>query len=168
MGLLAEQILIECPPARLEELFSHRPVTWMKPLLRLAGDEGEALGLALFTPPVDSRSRRRYGHAVNVHDGQRVAGNLRVGLHWHTTDYRLLFSEFDGALEVRALGDNSIVSIEGRFARPLAGAAPDMAARRAAESAVRSLLGHLRSAVEGLGEPGVARPGLAAEEGRRR
>lgn len=142
MGLLAEQILIECPPARLAELFCHRPATWMAPLLRLAGDEGEATGLSLLGRAADAGARPR--HEIDVGTVSPGDGNARFSLRWRTAGYGVLFRAFDGTLEVRPLEEHSVVGIEGRF-RP---EGANMAARRAAEAAVRSLLGHLRSAVE--------------------
>ncbi len=142
MGLLAEQIVIECPPATMAELFCHQPATWMAPLLRLAGDEGEATGLALLGRAADAGARPR--HEIDVGTEHAGDGNARFSLRWQTADYRVLFRAFDGTLEVRPLKEHSVVSIEGRFCPEGA----TMAARRAAESAVRSLLGHLRSAVE--------------------
>ena len=142
MGVLAEQIYIECPPARLAELFSHQPATWMAPLLRLAGDEGEATGLALLGRAADGGARPR--HEIDVGTAPPDDGNARFSLRWQTADYRVLFRAFDGTLEVRPLKEHSVVSVEGRFTPE----GDPRAARRAAESAVRSLLGHLRSAVE--------------------
>jgi hypothetical protein len=142
MGLLAEQIYIECPPARMAELFCHQPATWMAPLLRLAGDEGEATGLALLGRAADAGARPRHG--IDVGSAPPGDGNARFSLRWQTGDYRVLFRTFVGTLEVRPLMEHSVVSVEGRFTAEVA----TMAARRAAESAVRSLLGHLRSAVE--------------------
>lgn len=155
MGFLAEQIFIGCPPSRLKDLLCHRPPDWMTPLLRLAGDEGEAAGLALLGQgaAADRRqSPRRRGHGIEMGRATRVDGIFRVSLHWQTTDYRTLFGEFDGTLEVRPLDDHTVLSVEGVFAGlpsrlPSTGRAA-VAARRAAESAIRSLLGHVRSAVE--------------------
>lgn len=154
MGRLAEQILIDCPPSRLEDLLRHRPADWLTPLLRLAGDEGEASGLAFLgeTGAADRRqSPRRREHRVEVRQASRVDGNLRVGVVWQTTDYRLLFGELEGTIEVRPRGDHTVLSIEGCFSgpsRPSRTALAAVATRRAAESATRSLLAHLRSAVE--------------------
>lgn len=166
MGLLAEQILIDCPSWRLEELFSHRPATWLTPLLRLAGDEGELAGLALLGEggAADRRQApRRREHSVELGDASRTPASVRVPLSWRANDYRLLFGELDGSIEIRALGDHTVVGIEGSFTGPAprAGSRPSpravaaMAGRRAAESAARSLLGHLRSAVE---EPSSVAP----------
>lgn len=155
VGSLAEQIFIDCPPSRLEDLFCHRPADWITPLLRLAGDEGEAAGLALLGQgaAADRRqSPRRRGHRIEIRRATRVDGIFRVGLHWQTTDYRALFGEFDGTLEVRPLNGHTVLSVEGEFAGtrppPPSTGMVAMAARRAAESAIRSLLGHVRSAVE--------------------
>ena len=142
MGLLAEQILIECRPARMAELFCHQPATWMAPLLRLAGDEGETTGLAVLGGAADAGARPR--HEIDVGTAAPCDGNARFSLRWRTDDYRVLFRTFDGTLEVRPLEEHSVVSLEGRFTPE----GETIAARRAAEAAVRSLLGHLRSAVE--------------------
>ena len=154
MGLLAEQIVIDCEPAILEGLFCDRRTSWLQPLLRLAGDEGEAAGLVLLGEGASADRRqapRRRAHEIQVRPEGRSGPTFRVGLHWRTTDYRALFGQFDGTLEVRALDDHAVVSVEGLFAAP-AGApesrASARATRRAAELAVRRLLGHLRSAVE--------------------
>lgn len=155
MGLLAEQIVIDCAPSTLEDLFCHRRTSWLEPLLRLAADEGEAAGLVLLGERGHGDRRqapRRRTHEVEVHPvDQRERRTFRVGLLWRTTDYRALFREFEGTLEVRPLDGHSVVSVEGLFAAPASPRIPPIAARatrRAAESAVRSLLGHLRSAVE--------------------
>jgi hypothetical protein len=155
VGLLAEQIVIDCAPSTLEDLFCHRRTSWLEPLLRLAGDEGEAAGLVLLGERGDGDRRqtpRRRTHEVEVRPVDQTAGRtFRVGLQWRTTDYRALFKEFTGTLEVRPLDDHTVVSVEGVFAAPASPGVPAIAAlatRRAAESAVRSLLGHLRSAVE--------------------
>jgi hypothetical protein len=155
VGLLAEQIVFDCAPSTLEDLFCHPRATWLEPLLRLAGDEGEAAGLVLLGDRAHAdrrQSPRRRTHEVEVRPADERAGpTFRVGLLWRTTDYRTLFREFDGTLEVRPLVGHSVLSVEGLFAAP-AGlgvtATAALATRRAAESAVRSLLGHLRSAVE--------------------
>jgi hypothetical protein len=86
-----------------------------------------------------------------VGDAGRVDGNFRVTLLWEATDYRVLFGRFDGTIEVRPRGGHTVLSVEGSFSGPVHPAGTDgggVAARRAAESAMRSLLGHLRSAVE--------------------
>lgn len=154
MGLLAEQIVIDCEPSILEGLFRDRRTAWLEPLLRLAGDEGEAAGMVLMGERAHADRRqapRRRAHEVEVRPVEPSGSTFRVGLRWRTTDYRALFSELEGMLEVRALDDHAVVSVEGLFAAP-AGAPSSRtsawATRRAAEFAVRSLLGHLRSAVE--------------------
>lgn len=154
MGLLAEQILVECPPSRLEDVLRQRPLTWMAPMLRLAGDEGEAAGLSLLGgpgPATGTAAVARRGHVLESGEACGGAGDLRVPVHWRTTAYSALFAAFDGALRVRALDDRAVLSIEGRFV-PGRGAARTgvaaLAGRRAAESATRSLLSHLRAAVE--------------------
>jgi hypothetical protein len=155
VGLLAEQIVIDCAPSALEDLFCHRPADWMAPLLRMAGDAGEAAGLAVLGERADAdrrQSPRRPEHRVEVRETRPGDRSFRVGLLWQTTDYRALFAAFEGTLEVRSLDDQTVVSLEGLFAerRPAAVGRGrfSIAARRAAESAVRSLLGHLRDAVE--------------------
>ena len=143
MVLLAEQIVIDCPPRTLEDLFRHRPVDWITPLLRLAGDEGEAAGLAVLGERVGSSGRPE--HRVVVGEGPCEGGAFRAGLVWRTEDYRALFCQFEGTLEVRPLEGHSVLSVEGQSSGPRL---ETIAVRRAAECAVRSLLGHLRTAVE--------------------
>jgi hypothetical protein len=143
MVLLAEQIAIDCPPRTLEDLFRHRPVDWITPLLRLAGDEGEAAGLAVLGERAESPGARQ--HRVELGQGTCDGGAFRAGLFWRTEDYRALFAEFEGTIEVRSLAGRSVLGIEGLCTGP---ATATTAGRRAAEYAVRSLLGHLRAAVE--------------------
>lgn len=154
MGLLAEQIVIDCEPSLLEGLFCDRKASWLEPLLRLAGDEGEAAGLVVLGERAHADRRqapRRSAHKVEMRPAERSGETFRVGLRWRTTDYQALFVEFAGTIEVRGLDDQAVVSVEGLFAAPV-GPRPSrrsmLATRRAAELAVRSLLGHLRSAVE--------------------
>jgi len=126
----------------------------MAPLLRLAGDEGDAAGLLVLGERGGGDRRqapRRHGHEVEVGEPAPGDGPFRTSLLWHATGYRALFVTFEGTLEVRALGDASVVSVEGSFSGP-DGPAPcgaaALASRRAAEYALRSLLGHVRTAVE--------------------
>ena len=143
MVLLAEQIVIDCPPRTLEDLFRHRPADWIAPLLRLAGDEGEAAGLAVLGERDESPGGRQ--HRVELGEGRCEGGAFRAGLLWRTDDYRILFCQFEGILEVRPLQGHSVLSVEGQSLGPR----PEtIVVRRAAEGAVRSLLGHLRTAVE--------------------
>ncbi len=141
MVLLAEQIVIDCPPRALEDLLGHRPIDWVTPLLRLAGDEGEAAGLAVLGERPDSPAARQHG--IELGSPTFEAGVFRSGILWRTAGYRLLFGEFQGTIEVRPLENHSVMAIQGHASGPPAGAG-----RRAAEGAVRSLLGHLRAAVE--------------------
>ena len=153
--LLAEQIVIDCPPQRLGDFFRHRPVDWITPLLRLAGDEGEAAGLAVLGESAEGPDRTQgpggRQHRAEVGEVTGVDGGFRAVLHWCTTDYRALFREFDGTVDVRPLQGHSVLSIEGLVTGPPGAPASGpatVAVRRAAEYAVRSLLGHLRTAVE--------------------
>lgn len=160
MGLLAEQVLIDCPPSRLEELLCHRPATWMVPLLRLAGDEGEAAGLALLGRRAadDGQVPRVREHHVVLRPPERVDGAVRVALRWRAGDYLVLFAELRATMEVRSLLGHSILAVEGRFSgppHPPETPLPARATRRAAEAATRSLLAHLRSAVEEQPDSGV-------------
>src|SRR5206468_7418356 len=121
VGLLAEQIVIDCPPSRLEDLFCHGPADWMGPLLRLAGDEGDAAGLAVLGErgAGDRRqSPRRHGHRVEVGATAQGDGPFGVTLRWEATGYRSLFVSFDGTLQVRGLGDEAVLSVEGVFVGP--------------------------------------------------
>ena len=154
MGLLAEQIVIDCAAWTLEDLFGNQPADWLPPLLRLAGDEGETAGLVLLAqPPAAARPQSLLprAHLVEVGAPRRRAGGFQLRLRWETAGYRALFATFEGLLVVRPLDGQAVVSIEGPFSAE-AGVAPngrgEIAARRAADSAVRGLLGHLRSAVE--------------------
>lgn len=153
MTMLAEQILIDCPHARLEALFGHRPATWITPLLRLAGDEGEAAGLAIVGEGAAAdrrRPTRARAHSADLRSAGPTGGKHRVVLRWQAAGYQSLFSELDGTLEIRPLAGGTVLSIEGAYAPPRGrGSTTRPAAhRRAAETAARSLLGHLRSAVE--------------------
>lgn len=153
MTLLAEQIVIDCPPARLEALLGHRPPAWITPLLRLAGDEGEAAGLALLGEGAAAdrrRPARARAHQVDLRQARPAGGNPKVQLRWQAAGYRVLFSELDGTIEVRPLADRAVLSIEGAYGPPRGRGATSrpVPIRRAAETAARTLLGHLRSAVE--------------------
>lgn len=152
--MLAEQIAIHCAPAVAEDLFSQRRPAWLVPLLRLAGDEGEAAGLGLLGGRAGADRRqapRRRGHEVQLRLTEPGRECFRVGMLWRTSDYRALFAHFEGTVEVRPFDDHAVVSIQGYFAEPAPAPAPSpavAASRRAAEAAVRSLLGHVRTAIE--------------------
>lgn len=152
MQLLAEQVLVECSPSRLEELLSQRPLNWLTPLLRLAGDAGEAAGLTLLGPPRGGTTKAGVRtHLLETGATEYGPTGLQVPLHWRTRAYQALFARFDGMLEVRSLSGQTVLSLEGSFIGHRGSdrtAAGTDASRRAAEFAARTLLGHLRTAVE--------------------
>lgn len=152
MSLLAEQAVVNCPPAALEDVFSHRPADWLCPFLRLAGDAGEAAGgmlLGAARTPGESTSERN--HVLEVGPPRRSAGQFLVSFRWRTERYETLFYAFDGEICIRPIDSCTILSIEGAFEPEpelRRSSARDSAARRAAEFAVRSLLAELRAAIE--------------------
>ena len=150
VSLLAEQVVVNCPPSALEALFRHRPADWLAPFLRLAGDAGEAAGHSLMgdarAPATGERS-----HTLQLGEPHRSGGQLLIDLQWETAEYRTLFRSFAGELRIRQVDGCAVLSIEGAFDPVpdlLGSTSGPAAARRAAEFAVRSLLAQLRAALE--------------------
>lgn len=146
---VAEQVAVDCAPADVEEVLGHNTARRLVPLLRLAGDSGEAAGLVVLGErPSTARNR---SHQLTTSEPDRREGTLNVPFEWRTHAYRALFDVLTATLGARSGGAGVILSIEGNYLpaaalrdRPLGTAA----ARRATEAAVRALLGQLRSALE--------------------
>jgi hypothetical protein len=154
---VAEQVAVDCAPGDVEDVLGRHSARRLLPLLRLAGDTGEAAGLVVLGErPSPARNR---SHQLTTSDADRREGALIVVFTWRTRAYRALFDVLTGTLVARVAGSGAILSIEGDYLaaaalhdRPLGTAA----ARRAAEAAVRALLGQLRSALEHPGPPATS------------
>lgn len=163
MARLVATTRVHCRLDELAELLSHRPAGWLRPFLRIACHEGEALATRLEARLGPARLAKR----VVVDLGPRVKqdGSIIVPLHWHADGYRALFPEFEGRFVLRPLGRNlSEVTLDGTYDPP-GGVIGDLVdrliAHRAAERFAVTLLENLRAAVE-------AREGEARAEGAER
>jgi hypothetical protein len=151
--MVAEQVAVDCALHDVEGVLTGSVIARLLPLLRLAGDAGEAAGLVVLgdlAPPSPSRS-----HELVTSEPQRSGATVCRSFRWRTCSYRTLFEELTGQLDARLAESGVILSVEGVYV-PAAGlrdhALGAQAARRAAEATVRAFLGHLRSALEQAGE----------------
>ena len=155
---VAEQAWTCCTADVVTRLLEVDSATWLLPFLRLAGGAGEQAGNRVLS---DVPNRHLRGPAPSrtlleeVEIGDRTdhdeAGTVRRALQWRTAGFVVLFRRFDGYLSVSSRPTGAVIALEGRYEQPPAlDAVPggEGAARRAADAAVRSLLGHLRSALE--------------------
>lgn len=148
--MVAEQVASACPPADVDTVLSQPSLGWLAPLLRLAADAGEAAGLVVLgdtTPPAAARA-----HDVTTGDVHHRGDEIELPFEWRTSAYRVLFCRLTGTLTARPGQPAGVVlAVEGSCTLPseMSGRPTGvLAARRAAEAAVRSLLVQLRTALE--------------------
>ena len=155
---VAEQAWTCCTPDVVSRLLEVDSATWLLPFVRLSGGEGEQAGGRVL-PDLPNRPLRGPAHPrtllEEVEIGDRAdrdaAGTVRRSLLWRTAGFDILFRRFDGNLSATSRPTGSVIALEGRYEQPASlDALPNgrLAGRRAAEAAVRSLLGHVRSALE--------------------
>jgi hypothetical protein len=159
---IAEQAWTCCSPDVASRLLEVDSPTWLLPFLRLAGGDGEQAGArVLVTAPTGQVWRphapRTLLEEVELGDptpaDQAGRGDVvvRRPIVWRTAGFSVLFRGLEGELSVQARAGGTVLALEGRFEGPAGlDAVPNggLASRRAAEAAARSLLGHLRSALE--------------------
>ncbi len=132
--------------------------TWLLSFLRLAGGEGEQAGSRVLSlpaiagaGPLDPPRTKLEEVELGGEPTRASGGKVCRHLLWRTTGFVALFRRLEGELSVMPRAEGTVLGLEGCFERPaLLGAVPngELAGRRAAETAVRSLIGHLRSALE--------------------
>lgn len=155
---IAEQAWTCCSPDVASRLLAVESPTWLLPFLRLAGGDGEQAGARVLTssPPGQAwrpGAARTLLEEVELGDPPAIGarGSLQRTLVWRTAGFSVLFRRLDGVLSSAPRERGTVLALEGSFERPAGlDAVPNgtLAARRAAEAAARSLLGHLRSALE--------------------
>jgi hypothetical protein len=160
---IAEQAWTCCSVDVASRLLEVDSPTWLLPFLRLAGGDGEQAGVRVLTSPPSGpvwrpgapRTRLEEVELGDVppteDDGPAGRATVRRSIVWRTAGFSVLFRRLDGELSARPRRHGTVLALEGGFEGP-AGleALPNggLAGRRAAEAAARSLLGHLRSALE--------------------
>lgn len=162
---VAEQAWTCCPLDVASRLLEVDSAAWLLPFLRLAGGDGEQAGARVLPAPAHAAAPPLPGAAggpgpartlleeveLGEHAERGDGGTLRRSLLWRTAGFTVLFRRLEGHLSVAPRWDGAVLAIEGTFDRPPAlDAMPNgpLAGRRAAEGAARSLLGHLRAALE--------------------
>ena len=155
---VAEQAWTCVSPGIASRLLDAESPTWLLPFLRLAGGEGEQAGARVLATP-DRAAASEAGAArtrlEEVELGDRLArahdGTFTRPLLWQTAGFAALFRRLEADLSAKPRASGTVLGLEGRFERPASlDAVPNgvLAGRRAAETAARSLLGHLRAALE--------------------
>lgn len=150
MTRLAATAAVRCKLDELAEILSHRPADWLRPFLRIAYHEGEALATRLEAKLGPVRLAKRI--VVHLGDPFTDDGSVVVPLRWEAAGYRALFPVFEGRFVLRPLSrEFTEVAVEGAYDPPggLLGDIVDRSvAHRAAERSVVNLLDNLRAAIE--------------------
>lgn len=153
---VAEQAWTCSPIGIASRLIEVDSAAWLLPFLRLAGGEGEVAGGRLLADQSHRPRQAGNGRTLleEVELGQRTLYSddvVRRSFVWRTAGFGVLFRRLEGELWVARRDDGTVLGLEGRYEQP-AHLDPvpngELASRRAAEVAVRSLLGHLRAALE--------------------
>jgi hypothetical protein len=155
---VAEQAWTCTPFEIASRLLEVESPTWLLPFLRLAGGEGEQAGSRVLSAPLLTAAGRLDPPRTKLEEVElggeptlAAGGKMCRHLLWRTAGFTALFRRLEGELSVIPRAAGAVLGLEGCFERPvLLEAVPngELAGRRAAETAVRSLIGHLRSALE--------------------
>jgi hypothetical protein len=156
---VAEQAWTCVSPAVASRLLEVDSPLWLLPFLRLAGGDGERAGTRVLTTSPALAGLRPPGkegaRLEEVELGDRAPrgsdGSTRRLLLWRTAGFAVLFRRLEGDLSAVPRAPGTVLRLEGCFERPAPlDVLPNgmLAGRRAAETAARSLLGHLRAALE--------------------
>jgi hypothetical protein len=155
---IAEQAWTCCSPDVAARLLEVESPTWLLPFLRLAGGDGEQAGARVLTSAAAGQAWRTGAARTRLEEVELAEapaigrdGSLRRGLVWRTAGFTVLFRRLEGELSATPRPQGTVLALDGSFERPAGlDAVPNgvLAGRRAAEAAARSLLGHLRSALE--------------------
>jgi hypothetical protein len=140
--LLAEQVAVECGAEDLEEVLAGPLNERLLPLLRLAGDTGEAAGLLLLGHASPLAADR--AHELTASSIERRGHLVCLPFEWRTHGYVALFNSLLGQVTARRGSSGVILSVEGMYVSRASLAV----ARRAAEIAARSLLSQIRAVLE--------------------
>ena len=172
---VAEQVSIERLPHDVIALLGQRPATWLQPFLLLAWNEGEAalrrLGHAcvraapaeapasLPVPalvaagpsaarPATVGNPARSDHQLRLGDPTcRPGGSTVFGVVWTVDAPKVLFRRLRGDLVVEPFGDGVVLGLRATCV-PEGDPGSLGTAQRPVELVVRSLLGHIRTALE--------------------
>ena len=173
---VAEQAWTNAPVDVAARLLEVDSPAWLLPFLRVADAVGERAGIRLLADQPHRQLRRpetshtlleEIDFAEPIVTGDRGGGRgddgdgdgrgrghdltLRREFLWRTAGFAVLFRRLDGSIEAAGRRHGAVLSVEGELVLPRhLEAVPDgvAAGRRAAEAAVRALLGHLRAALE--------------------
>lgn len=148
---VAEQVSIEQPPDVVVALLGRRPDTWLQPFMLLAWNDGEAALRRLggtVEEDAAAASNGKVDHQLRLGDpAARPAGATAFALLWTVDPTRGLFRRLRGDLVVEPFDDGAVLGLRatcvGDGEQGLLGTA-----QRPVELVVRSLLGHIRTAVE--------------------
>ena len=162
---VAEQVSVERPPDAVVALLAQRPATWLQPFLLLAWNEGEAslrrLGHvsapaapALVTagsPPAMAAAAANHtksDHQLRLGEPEcRPGGSTAFGVVWTVDAPKVLFRRLRGDLVVEPFGDSAVLGLRAKCV-PEGDPGSLGTAQRPVELVVRSLLGHIRTALE--------------------
>jgi hypothetical protein len=149
---VAEQVSIERPPDVVVALLGRRPDTWLQPFVLLAWNEGQAaqrrLGGTLEATVAAPAGNGKAEHQLRLGEpATRPAGVTAFGLLWTVDAPRGLFRRMRGDLVVEPFEAGTVLGLRATCIadgeQALVGTA-----QRPVELVVRSLLGHIRTAVE--------------------
>jgi hypothetical protein len=156
---VAEQVSVEREPAAVVAWLGRGSLRWIEPFLLLGWNEGEmALRRrgALTNRPTSARHR--------LYAGTQVAGAddvVSIPIAWTVTNATRPFGQLVGEFVVTPFGAVTVLGLRATCF----GAADDRAgvAQTSVEHVARSLLGHLRSALEYRGPVATGIPPCAAD-----
>ena len=169
---VAEQVSIGRPPEVVVALLAQRPAIWLQPFLLLAWNEGESalrrlgrLPSARAAPAVAvagghrragpapaedprPRTRAKPDHQLRLGDAvPRSDGATCFGILWTVSAADGLFRRLRGDLLVEPFDGDAVLSLRASYVAEEETAVCGTA-HRPVELVVRSLLGHIRTAVE--------------------
>jgi hypothetical protein len=142
---VAEEVAVAVPAPVVADYLSTSPRRWMRPLLALAWNEAEQSARRRSGDIAIHNSERTHALMIGERDERSTGTTFRF--EWRIAHHGVLVQRLAGALLLAPLGTRSLIEIRGTY-RSRPDAADGHFAMRPVEIAVRSLLGHVRAAIE--------------------
>lgn len=142
---IAETVWVSRPADSVAAVLGRRPATWLLPFLKLAWLDGE---FALRTRTGALPHAEPHGHRIRLGRPEpQPDGSIIVGLNWRVRPPTSVLAGLRGDFVIGRVGGSSTLTLLAHC-EPAPDGEQLVGAIRAGEYIVRSLLGHVRAAIE--------------------
>lgn len=151
MHELSEHSVVACGLEDLAEVLAVRPSDWLEAFIRIAAEDGEAVGARVAPSACGSGVYRERGVKASLGDPESLNDGrvVLIPLRCAVTGMRYVFSRFEGRLAMWPVTPHvTALTVKGAYDAPSGGPVDLVAMRRAAEATMASLLSNLRAALQ--------------------